>query len=167
MYTETQQIVMNLVKKFTAVSFILTFGVANAQETEHFPRHHLGVFAGVGIEKEHGHSESGYALGLEYEFRFNERWGLGVDLERLFGDETDRSEVVAVPLSFHPNEHWRLFFGPGYEFHDKKDKFLIRAGVAYEWELKSGWSLSPEIIADFLDGGAKTYVAGIAIGHGF
>ncbi len=158
---------MNLVIKFMLVPFILISGIANGQETEHFPRHHLGVFAGAGIEKEHGHSESGYALGLEYEFRFNERWGLGVDLERLFGDETDRSEVVAMPLSFHPNEHWRLFLGPGYEFHGKKDKFLLRTGVAYEWELNNGWSLSPEIIADFLDGGAKTYVAGIAIGHGF
>jgi hypothetical protein len=29
-----------------------------------------------------------------------------------------------------PNEHWRLFFGPGYEFHGKKDKFLLRTGVA-------------------------------------
>ena len=66
-----------------------------------------------------------------------------------------------------PRHHLGFFAGPGYEFHGKKDKFLVRIGVAYEWELKHGWSLSPEIIADFLDGGAKTYVAGIAIGHGF
>ena len=63
---------MNLVIKFMLVTFILISGKANAEETEHFPRHHLGVFAGVGIEKEHCHSESGYALGLEYEFRFGE-----------------------------------------------------------------------------------------------
>ncbi len=158
---------MNFTSKVVASTFLLINGVAHAQEAEHFPRHNLGVFAGAGVEKESGHSESGFTLGLEYEFRFNQRWGLGIELETLTGDDTDRSEVVAMPLSFHPNEHWRLFFGPGYEFHGKKDKFLIRTGVAYGWELKNGWSLSPKIIADFLDGGAKTYVAGIAIGRGF
>ncbi len=158
---------MNFTLKVVISTLLLISGVANADQTEHFPHHHLALFIGGGIEKEHGHSESGYALGLEYEMRFQAKWGIGVDVEKLFGNETDRSEVVALPLSFHPNEHWRLFLGPGYEFHDKKDKFLVRTGIAYEWELKNGWSISPEFIADFLDGGAKTYVAGIAIGHEF
>jgi hypothetical protein len=164
---QAQEALVNFRLKVAASTILLISSVANADQTEHFPRHHLAFFVCGGIEKEHGHSESGYALGLEYEFRFNAKWGLGIDLEKLFGNETDRSGIVALPLSFHPSENWRFFLGPGYESHDKKDKFLIRTGIAYEWELKNGWSLSPEFIADFLDGGAKTYVAGIAIGHGF
>jgi hypothetical protein len=36
--------------------------------------------------------------------------------------------------------------------------------IAYKWELKNHWSLSPEFIAD---GGAKTYVAGLSLGYQF
>jgi len=140
---------------------------ANEESSGHAKRHHLAVFAGAGFEQEDGHSENGSALGIKYEFLFSESWNVGVDLEKLYGSETDRSIIVAIPISFHINENWSIFMGPGYEFHGKKDKALIRTGAAYHWELKDGWSLSPEVIADFLEGGAKTYVAGLSIGREF
>jgi hypothetical protein len=159
----------NLTKMVIVTALLSITGIVKANENEsgHLPRHHLAVFAGGGVEKEHGHSEAGSALGVKYDFQFHKMWSIGVAVEKLFGSGTERSLVVAIPVSFHPNENWRLFFGPGYEFHDKKDKALIRVGVAYEWELKNGWSLSPEVMVDFLEGGAKTYLAGLAIGHQF
>lgn len=150
------------------IIFVIS-GIAKAQDhdSEHTSKHHLALFVGGGTEKEHHHSEAGSALGLKYEFHFHQRWSIGGDLEKLFGSETDRSYVVVLPVSFHLNESWRIFAGPGYEFHGKHDKALLRTGIAYEWEFENGWSLSPELIADFLDGGAKTYVAGISIGRHF
>jgi len=160
---------MVLIKTLTVSVMIIASGVVQANEilTSHLPGHQLAVFVGVGVEKDHGHSESGTALGFKYELRFHQAWSACVDLEKLNGSETDRSEVVALTLGFHPTENWRLFFGPGYEFHGKKDKALFRTGIAYEWELKNNWSLSPEVIADFVDGGAKTYVAGLSLGYHF
>ena len=158
---------MKFVLQLIGSTIFLLSGVANADQSEHHPRHHLAIFVGGGVEKEHGHSESGYALGLEYELRFHLKWGIGVDLEKLFGDDTNRSEVIALPLSFHPSESWRIFAGPGFESHSEKDKYLMRFGIAYEITLNERWSASPEILVDFIEGGAKTYVLGIAVGYGF
>jgi len=148
-------------------TIFLLSGVANADQSEHHPRHHLAVFVGGGVEKGHGHSESGYALGLEYELRFHLKWGIGVDLEKLFGDDTNRSKVIALPLSFHPSEKWRLFTGPGMEFDSKENKYLMRVGVAYEIPFHRRWTASPEILVDFIEGGTRTYVLGFSIGYGF
>jgi hypothetical protein len=133
-----------------------------------YPHHHLALFAGGGFERDkNGHEEHGAALGLEYEIRYSEKWGAGVDFEILSGGDTHRSSVLAVPVSYHPNEKWRLFAGPGIEFGEKHDKYLARFGVGYEIHVKGRWVLSPEIIADFVEGGATTYVLGVAIGYGF
>ncbi len=152
-----------------ATVIFLATSQTQANEVEHKQSHHhqLAIFAGGGIEKNHKHSESGTALGLKYEIRFHQAWSTGVNLEKLYGSETDRSTVIAITVGFHPTENWRLFFGPGYEFHGEKDKALLRTGIAYEWELKNSWSLSPELIADFLDGGAKTFVAGFSLAYHF
>lgn len=160
---------MYLITTAIVTTIFFATGVAKADENQasHLPGHQLAIFVGGGVEKDHGHSESGTALGLKYELRFHEAWSASLDVEKLYGSETDRSEVVAITLGFHPTENWRLFFGPGYEFHDKKNKALLRTGVAYEWELKHHWSLSPEFIADFVDGGARTYVAGLSLGYHF
>ena len=139
-------------------------------ETGHdeFPHHHLALFAGGGSEHDkNGHKENGSALGIKYEVQFQGKWGMGAGVERLSGSGTHRSWVVAVPLIFYPNESWRLFAGPGFESNEIKDKYLMRVGVAYEISFHQRWSVSPEALVDFIEGGATTYVLGIAVGYGF
>ncbi len=72
-----------------------------------------------------------------------------------------------IPVSFHATENWRLFAGPGFESHSEKNKFLMRFGIGYEISLNESWSASPEILVDFIEGGANTYVIGVAVGYGF
>lgn len=155
--------------RVAAVMLSVASPAAFAEEAGHhaLPHHHLAGFVGYGIERDsHNHGENGGALGLEYEVQFSESWGLGLDVEKLFGD-THRSWVAVIPLSFHANERWRFFGGPGWEFGDDHTKNLLRLGVAYEIPLQQRWTVSPEFLVDFLEGGANTYVFGIAIGHGF
>lgn len=153
------------------VALSLFRSVADASEENghhEYPHHHVALFAGAGFERDdHGHEEDGAALGLEYEIQWNEKWGIGTDVERLFGDGQNRSWVVVIPISFHATESWRLFAGPGFESNEVKDKYLMRAGIAYEISFHQRWSASPEILVDFIEGGATTYVLGIAVGYGF
>jgi hypothetical protein len=152
------------------LSLVCCRTVASQESGHHqFPHHHVAVFAGAGLERDGDHEENGSALGLEYEVQWNEHWGVGVDAEKLFGDDQHRSWVAVIPVSFHATENWRLFAGPGLEFgsEKEKDKYLLRFGIAYEIEINERWSASPEILVDFIEGGAKTYVLGIAVGYGF
>ena len=156
--------------KFVFIATAIFISTAKAGENEHgkLPHHHLAAFVGVGFEEDkNGHYENDTAIGVKYELQFHEKWGVGLDVEKLYGDDTDRAWVVAIPLRFYLDENWKLFLGPGYELKGDHDKYLTRTGVAYEFDLKDGWSLSPEIVIDFISGGATTYVAGVAIGHSF
>jgi hypothetical protein len=151
------------------LGFVSPMAYASDEVGHHeYPHHHLALFAGGGFERDdHGHEEDGAALGLEYEVQWHEKWGVGADFERLFGSGQHRSWVAVIPLSFHVTESWRLFAGPGLEFAGKEDKYLMRVGIAYEIPFHQRWTASPEILVDFIEGGAKTYVIGVAVGYGF
>jgi hypothetical protein len=152
-----------------SLGFVSLAALANEEAGHHqYPHHHIALFAGAGIERDNdNHEESGSAFGLEYEIQFSEKWGVGLDLEYLSGSGTHRSWVAAVPLSYHPSEKWRLFTGPGMEFDSKENKFLMRVGVAYEIPFRKRWTASPEVLVDFIEGGATTYVLGFSVGYGF
>ena len=157
-----------VVKRLVAV---MTLGAVLAPATtwaaEGHP-HHLALFLGGGQEEKRDGRENdkGFAAGLEYEYRFAEKWGVGGVFETLGGD-TIREVSLVLPFSFHPGAGWRLFAGPGYEFTETKDKALFRLGVGYEFHLRGNWNLAPELIADNIEGGATIWLAGIAIGYGF
>lgn len=140
---------------------------AGPGETFH-PHHHGALFLGGGAEtkRDGREKEIGIALGGEYEYRFDRKWGVGAVIEGL-GKNTLRDLVVAVPVSFHPAGDWRVFAGPGYELTEKKDKALLRVGAGYNFHIDDHWSLAPEIIGDFISGGAVTILAGVAIGYQF
>ena len=64
------------------------------------PYHHLALFLGWGIEEKKDHDEDTFAMGLEYEYRFSDKWGIGAVYEQL-GEDSIRNEVLVVPLSLH------------------------------------------------------------------
>lgn len=158
-----------LKKIFATLSCLACVTAHGAGPGEEFaPHHHVAGFLGAGLEtkRDGREKEIGIALGLEYEYRFDPRWGVGGIFEAL-GKDTLRDVVVVVPFSFHPGGPWRVFFGPGYEFTEKKDKALLRVGVGYEFHLDEHWTIAPELLGDFISGGAVTVLGGIAIGYGF
>ena len=141
------------------LGFVIPEAYSSDEVGQHeYPHHHLALFAGGGFERDdHGHEENGFALGVEYEIQFAEKWGGG----------THRSWAAAVPLSYYLHEKWRLFAGPGMEFGSKENKYLMRVGIAYEIPFHQRWTASPAILVDFIEGGAKTYVLGFSVGYGF
>ena len=143
--------------------------VASEESGHHkLPHHNMALFVGGGLERDdHGHEEDGTALGIKYDMQFHEKWSIGAAIERLSGSGQHRSWVAVVPVSVHATEKWRIFAGPGFESNEVKDKFLMRVGLAYEYSIHERWSVSPEVMVDFIEGGAKTYVLGFAVGYGF
>ncbi len=130
------------------------------------PHSVIAVSVGYALERKRGKDEEAGAIGLEYEYRFAEHWGVGGVIEGL-GADVIRDVSVAALISFHPAGHWRLFAGPGYEFTEKDDELLFRIGVGYEFSLGDHWTLAPELVADFIEDGKRTYILGLALGREF
>ncbi len=130
---------------------------------------HIALFLGTGKEDDgHSHTHDADAIGLEFQYRLDAKWAIGAVLERVdVGSHT--STVLVVPFSRFFGDSVRVFGGPGYEFKPgaRKDKALLRAGIGYEFELNEKWSLAPEAQVDLIEGGANTWLVGVAIGYGF
>ena len=149
----------------SSIAWAADSGSAAEGHTDHHP-HHIGLFVGYGTESKDDKEEEGFAIGVEYEWSFTERWGVGAVFEGL-GQDTIRDYLLIVPVSYHPAKRWRLFAGPGVEFTEKKDKLAFRLGAGYKFELGGAWSLSPELLVDMIETGENTWVAGLALGYGF
>jgi hypothetical protein len=162
------------IRRTTVYAFLLMLGFfasaafANDEEQPRpYPHHHLSFFVGGNYERDsEGHEEDGYALGFIYEYRFQEKWGIGAAIEELYSDNHRRARAYAIPVSYHLNEKWRFFAGPGAETGDE-DSFFMRVGVSREFEINERWAASPEFLVDFIESGARTYALGIAIGYVF
>jgi len=144
---------------------------AEDEADHHLPHNHIALIAAAAYEeKADGHHERGNVLGLEYVRQVTEHWGWGAALEmEAFGDSHDRMGILVVPVSYFPNEHWRLMAGPGLEFREagEKDHTVFRVGAGYEFKLGKHFTLSPEAVIDFVEGGTTVYVLGFAFGYGF
>lgn len=130
---------------------------------------HVTLFLGAGQENKPGKNTDAYAAGLEYQYRIDDHWGIGVIGEYLDVDFRG-NVVVVVPVSYMPfGGDFRLFAGPGYEFKQniRKDKWLIRLGTGYDIRLDEHWSIAPEAMIDYLDGYGSTWLVGVAIGYRF
>lgn len=168
-YSRVAAFLLRLSWMVTGACVLWPSAVWSVEEEGHggLPYHHVAVIVGGGVETESGHSDrAGVALGLSYEYRFHEKWGIGASVDAL-GQNTSRDSAVAVPVSYHLTERWRLFAGPGVEFADHGNEFLIRLGVGYEFRLSGKWTLAPEFVADLVEGGKSLFIGGVAFGYEF
>jgi hypothetical protein len=130
------------------------------------PHHWVAASAGYALERKRDKDKEAGVVGVEYGYRFAEHWGIGAVVEWVSSD-TARDVAVAVPVSFHPHAGWRLFVGPGVEFAEEHNDWMLRAGVGYEFELSDRWTLAPEFAYDIIESGKRTYIFGLALGRSF
>jgi hypothetical protein len=133
------------------------------QDSVHHHLNMLEVFLGNTYEDAKHGNENGFTVGLTYERRFSELLGVGGFYEYAAGDFDKWS--IGVPLFIHPYEGWRLALAPGLEHRHGEDEFLLRTGVAYEFELSERWVMIPEFNIDFVDG-EEAFVFGLSFGFG-
>ena len=142
---------------FTLASTPVMAQDAENGEGETFEANSIEVFLGGTFDD--GDSEASY--GMSYERRLNESIGIGGEVEYTNG----REWVYLVPFTIHITEPWKVMLAGGVEHEEGENLFLSRIGTAYEFKF-DGWSLAPEINADFVDGEIKT-VLGVSFGFEF
>jgi len=121
----------------------------------------VGAFAGfTGASRR----DNGLTLALTYERRITESFGLGAEVERVFGDLD--FWLVTVPFAYHRGP-WKLFAGPGVEKLDGGDyEGLIRIGGEYGFEVSEKWEISPVLALDFVDGDTEV-IGGVLFSYRF
>jgi len=107
--------------------------------------------------------ENALSVGTSYHYLINPTVSIGL-LGEYASDPLD-SWVVGAPVIFRVGEGWHLTAMPGLEREQGESEFLFRVGAGYEFEL-NGYSLKPEVSADFVDGDLAI-VTGISIGLRF
>ena len=135
-----------------------------------FPFNQLSLFLGGATETTEDEQDpaTGFAIGVEYEYRASETLGIGAALELVKG-ETDRELVILLPLSIHFFKGFRGVVGPGLEFirGTSTRNFVARVGLGYEIPLGNRINLAPEVMLDFVEQGDFTVVYGASIGKEF
>jgi hypothetical protein len=124
-------------------------------------KHHLpGVFLGY----THAEDETEFTYGLEYEYKFNSDWGVGIVYEKT--DDAHHDDGVTVKLAqvyYHTPQHIRLGLGFGEEkiggAHPHSEE-LYRISASYEYHL-GDFAIEPTIAVDFIDS-EEAYVFGVA-----
>ncbi len=129
------------------------------EATHDFHPNLLALFVGVTHE---GSRENDLALGIEYERRLNESFGVGALVEHTFGD-LDFC-VYAVPVAYHTG-CWKFYIAPGVEDGDHGSESLVRLGGEYAYAV-GAWEISPQLDVDFIDGD-QVVVLGVTFGKGF
>jgi hypothetical protein len=175
----TQKVRLNLV---LALSFLLVLMPTDvfADEAEHsheekthppYHTHHAALFLGgthadVEIETEGGIREEGedaFTVGLDYEYRFSQLFGVG-GLVEYAGGELETTSAMAG-LFIHPIGGLKLFLAPGVEHEGDENEFLFRAGVHYNF-LFGNFVVTPVLAVDFVDG-EENLVYGVSFGYGW
>jgi hypothetical protein len=152
------------------LSFLAGFSQVMAPEVaiaeqEEYARHSVELFLGGSSRfTEEEDTASGFSYGLGYEFRFMRTLGIGLTGEGTTGSLRDG--LLIVPFYLHPWRGLRVEAAPGAEFSSEPTEFVLRIGLAYEFEIWKQLSLSPEYNVDFVQG-EQTMVYGISIGWGF
>ena len=127
-------------------------------------RHHLSAFAGGGFRPHDGPLESGFVIGLDYQYRFTSWLSTGALVEAATGDL--RELVVIAPITVKPWRGLNLVVGPGAELRrDDPAEFLFRIGAIYLWQVDH-FTVGPEFAIDVVEG-HPTYVTGLVFGVGF
>jgi len=109
------------------------FGSVEEGESNHEEPHYkneIAIFLGLTHE---GRRDNSGAVGLEYERRINDSFGIGALAEFTAGDSD--FWVYAISLTFHA-DRWNFVLAPGVEDIDGHTESLIRLGAGYEHEVR-------------------------------
>ena len=147
---------------------------AQEQDEHHeFHHHHVAVVAG-GMTPLSETSETSFAVGADYTYSFNARWGAGIGADFTFGDHK-RSSLLAGGVHYNLPVGLKIGTGPGVEFVEKEQAdggsknssyFVWWIGAAYEFRV-GALSIGPILFLDFVGETKTNLTYGVTVGTGF
>jgi len=116
--------------------------------------------------------------GLNYEYWFSRKWGLGLHndmeiatyyIEDDTGGTIERSRPIIVSLVgiYNPWKGLEFLAGFGREFEEHQNFWVYRFGIEYEIEFGHHWDLAPAFIYDVKENLYDSFTLGIVIGKRF
>lgn len=123
-------------------------------------RNHAAGFAGVTNDD----GDYGFTLGLDYERRFHQWYGVGGKIEVVTGEGRDL--IVGPTFNLHPVGDLRIGLTAGGELRNSAWDFLFRFALDYDFEWKPGWTVAPSLALDFARG-QRIAVLGASVGRIF
>lgn len=110
--------------------------------------------------------ETDFTWGIEYEYKFNQTWGVGAVYEDISdGHHGDGVTIRVANLFYHPDNNWRFGVGIGEEKiggKKPKTKDLYRLVGSYDFHV-GDFGIAPTLAFDFIEGGEDAVVFGVAI----
>lgn len=118
-------------------------------------------------------------FGLDYEYWFNNHWGIGMfsDVELItkkisptvHGESLEREYPVVFTFDalWNPCPHWEYVIGPGFVVEKGEIESIVRFGVEYDLNLGHHWDVAPNLFYDQKIGGGYAISIGIGIGKSF
>lgn len=117
-------------------------------------------------------------IGLDLEYWFNEKWGIGfhndleletfeIEKEHEIFIEKEMPLVLTLDALYKFKENWVLVVGAGTELEKNENLFVMRVGLEYEVEFGKHWDVSPTVIYDLRSNNSSTWGIGIGIGKRF
>lgn len=150
----------------TAVLLVIPSAYAQEGEDDGFHRFHAAALIG----ETHSGAMDGVTFGGDLEVRFVRPLGIGITGEHV--SEPFRENVWVFPLIVHPTHSLKLTIGPGFERarHDERHPVeqhgLLRVGASYDFPLRHGWTIDPDVAIDFV-AGEHVLIYAVAIGKEF
>ena len=116
--------------------------------------------------------------GLTYNYRFNEKWALGVHtdmeiatylIEDADGDQLERSQPIIVSLIAGYNlwQGIELALGFGREFEENHNFWVYRFGIEYNIEIGHHWDIAPALMFDVKENLYNSWTLGVVVGKKF
>ena len=124
--------------------------------------HHIAAATGGAWHS----GKSSVYFGLDYVYRFQNDFAVGVFIENVSGDFDLRAYGLTFGKFF--SNGWKLGIGPGIEKKLKENKtlFLIHVTAGFDWHV-GNWSIGPVASYDFIENNSNTFYLGAAVGYGF
>jgi hypothetical protein len=130
----------------------------------HHHRHHIAVAGGAAF-KDSG-KNAGF-LGADYVYNISPSFGAGVAYEETFGDFNLQAFFLSVGVR-PGGGPLKLGLGVGVErkLAGGQNKGIVFLSAGYDFHV-GRLTLGPEANIDFVEGGARVYSLGLAVGVGF
>ena len=113
--------------------------------------------------------------GLDLEYWFNDKWGLGlhndVEIETFIIRNSENEEiqrvnpvVLTVDALYHFGNGFVITLGPGVELEKEESYYLVRLGIEYEKDITQKFYILPNFFLDQRFDGYNTWNIGLGVG---